>query len=271
MKKVFSLILAFTIAITGVSATGAGNIKAEAATSFDSPATNISLSTAEEIDNNSFKEGSFAKTDSYLQRWYKFTNNSSSAAVAEVTLSKTGGDVWPNYSFYDAKGKAETGLCYSGSFTQNGDTVNVGLEAGETKYLKISKDSAWSLSWRVSVSIRDEEANTFKKTKAVKSGKMIYGNADFVGDEDVFKIKAKKSGTMVITVNNNDCGGLFGKFKYTVYNKSKVAKKSGTLDATKSGKYKIKVKKGQVVYVKVAVGGDMANYLGSYSVKTKIK
>ena len=271
MKKFLSTILILAITFTSHTAFGINTINAKAAVNFDSPQTNISISTAAEIANNTFSEGSFSKNDPYHQRWYKFTNPYNTAAVVQVTLSKRGGDVWPNYSFYDKKGKAEEGLCYSGSFTSGGTTVNVGLNAGETKYLKISKDSAWSLAWTTSITISPEEANTIKTSRTAKSGKTLYGSLNFAGDEDVFKIKAKKSGKMKITVSNNDIGGLFDKFEYTVYNKSKVAKKTGRIDPAKSDKYTITVKKGQVVYIKVRCTASNSKYLGDYVIKTKIK
>ena len=274
-KKVLGLALALSLAITG--GTVAGNdsltVKAAVVKNFDSPATNISIATAETIENNSFKEGSISKKDAYGARWYKFTNPYNTVAVAEVTFSHTGGDVWPGYAFYSKNGKAVEGLDYSGSFTGDGLSIKVGLEAGETKYIRVDKPN-WNAAWMISLSIQaNDEANNFKTAKTVKSGKRIYGKLDYAGDVDVFKIKAKKSGKMTIKVTNNDVGeDLFSKLDYTIYNKSKVAKASDTLKKTVTGKKTLRVKKGQVVYVKINMHGVLRqNRLGEYTISTKIK
>ena len=277
MKKVLGLALAFSLAITGGTFAGGQSMTAKAATprNYDSPATNISIATAEEIGNNAFKEGSLSSKDAYGERWYKFTNPYATEAVAEVTLAQTSGYVSPGYAFYSKNGKAIEGLDYSGNFSK-GLTINVGLEAGETKYFKVSMDD-WNVSWMISLSINaGDESNSFntvKKAKTYKAGKRIYGKLDYAGDVDIFKIKANKTGKMTIKVSNNDVGDdLFSRLDYTVYNKSRVAKGTETLKKTVTGKKSIKVKKGQVVYVKVNMHGvQLQSKNGEYSIQTKIK
>ena len=274
-KKVLGLALAFSLAITGGAFAGDQSLTVQAATkkSFDSPATNISIATAEEIGNDTFKAGSVSAEDAYGERWYKFTNPYSKEAVAEVTFSHTDGNYWPDYAFYSKNGKAIEGLDYSGYFTSSGLTIKVGLEAGESKYLRVFKPNH-NAAWMISLSItQSDEPNSFQTANVVKSGKRINGKLDFAGDEDVFKIKAKKAGKLVVSVSNNDCGNdILSKFEFPVYNKSKVAKKNVEVKKTKTGKATIKVKKGQVVYVKVnAKGMKEQSKLGSYSIKTTIK
>ncbi|MCR5656344.1 MAG: hypothetical protein K6G06_02670 [Butyrivibrio sp.] len=277
-KKVLGVMLALSLAITGGTFAGAEKLTVEAAApkNFDSPATNISIATAEEIGNNAFKEGSLSSKDLYGERWYKFTNPYATEAVAEVTFSQTGGDVWPGYAFYSKNGKAIEGLDYSGYFTGSGLTVNVGLEAGETKYIRIDKKD-WNVAWMTSLTINaGDESNSFntaKKAKTYKAGKRIYGKLDYAGDVDIFKIKANKTGKMTIKVSNNDVGDdLFSKLDFTVYNKSRVAKGTETLKKTVTGKKSIKVKKGQIVYVKINMHGvQKQSRCGEYSIKTKIK
>ena len=135
------------------------------------------------------------------------------------------------------------------------------------------KITAFATAVSILCSIAVSSSYSFKDAKTYKSGKRISAKLDFAGDEDVFKIKAKKSGKMVIKVSNNDVGDdLFSKLEYTIYNKSKVAKANEIIKKTITGKKTIKVKKGQVVYVKVKMSGSQFQYrLGGYSISTKIK
>ena len=231
--------------------------------------TNVSIATAEEVTEGTFKEGLIEKGETNRERWYKFTNNTGSDAAFEVTITGKAGTDWSHYYFFDGKGKGED---ESGLVTGLSKVFVLGINKGETKYLKIENtDVNKTAGWTTSVSFTAEETNGFNGLKTIKSGKTIYGKIDYKKDVDTYKIKAKKSGTMTIKITNNNIDGLLAKFEYTVFNKSKAAKAKGIVKVANTGKVKIKVKKGQCVYVQVG-GRDLGDKsLGDYVIKTKIK
>ena len=231
-------------------------------------AVNYSIETAQEIPNNSYKQGSFESDDTYGERWYKFKNYGSKDVVAEISVTKTEGTASTKYAVFSEIGSGEK---KSGHFDTNGETIHVGMKAGETSLLRIS-DPGWSSAWVVSVKMTEEEPNKIASAKKYNSGKRIYGKLDYTKDVDVFKIKAKKSGVMTIKISNNGIAGDFAALEYKVYNKAKVSKAHANVADTKTGVKKIKVKKGQYVYVEVkGYRTNEESNLGEYSIMTKIK
>ncbi len=261
MKRVLGLVMAAVLTVSSLG--GFGGLKVKAAE------TNVSRETALEIGNDDFKTGSLTKEESKVGRWYKFTNYSNQCSYAEVTMSHTDGDVWPNFAFYYKNGKA-TG--HSGFFTGDGETVVIGMEAHETIYLHIHSDG-WRSGFSTYVKITPEEPNDFKTAKKTyKSGKNIYGTIEHDKDVDFFKIKPKKTGTMTIKITNNDLGNDLSHLKYTVFNKSKRAKANGSIDYGKTKKIKLKVKKNQPIYIKLEGYFFCARREnGTYVIGTKIK
>ncbi len=261
MKRVLGLVMAAVLTVSSLG--GFGGLKVKAAE------TNVSRETALEIGNDDFKTGSLTKEESKVGRWYKFTNYSNQCSYAEVTMSHTDGDVWPNFAFYYKNGKA-TG--HSGYFTGDGETVVIGMEAHETIFLHIHSDG-WRSGFSTYVKITPEEPNDFKTAKKTyKSGKNIYGTIEHDKDVDFFKIKPKKTGTMTIKITNNDLGNDLSHLKYTVFNKSKRAKANGSIDYGKTKKVKIKVKKNQPIYIKLEGYFFCARREnGTYVIGTKIK
>ncbi len=263
MKRVLSCVMALVLTVSGLTVFG-DRVNAKAA------GTNVSREAAMVIEDNGFKEGSFTKTEGATGLWYKFTNNSDECKIAEVTMVQTSGDVWPGYSFSYANGKAVDNA--GGYFTGSGDTKYIGVEAHETVYLHIFK-KGWSCGFSVALTMLADDANSLETAKKVyKSGKNIYGKIQNGTDVDVFKIKAKKSGKMVIKITNNDLGNDLSKLKYTIYNKSRKAKKNGEVRLAKTEKITMKVKKNQVIYVSLNGYFFAAkNEQGSYVISTKIK
>ena len=229
---------------------------------------NYSMETAEEISNNSWKQGSLECDDIYGERWYKFKNYSNKDVVAEISVTKTEGTASTKYAVFSEIGSGEK---KSGHFDTNGETIHIGMKAGETSLLRVS-DPGWSSAWVVSVKMTEEEPNKLTNAKKYKSGKRIYGKLEYTKDVDVFKIKAKKSGTMTIKISNNGVAGDFAALEYKVYNKAKVSKAHANVDDTKTAVKKMKVKKGQYVYVEVkGFRTNEESNLGEYSIMTKIK
>lgn len=256
LKRTTAAILSAAIAM-GVILTPAFSKEAHAAD------TNITMGSALEIPNNSFVEGSVDYNDpSGGFRWYKFTNANNCESVAVVTVTASTNN--PECAVFNSLGGSDGKSTYAWPCA----TFHVGMKAGETKYLKVS-NGTWKGAWTASVSISPEEANTFETAKKYKSGKRINGKLNYLDDIDIYKIKAKKTGVMKIAITNNENHYAV---EYTVYNKSKVAKKNGDVLKAKTAKTKMKVKKGQYVYVEIKrknVAFDTD--LGTYSIKTKIK
>ncbi len=99
---------------------------------------------------------------------------------------------------------------------------------------------------------------------------------DYVEDVDVYKIKAKKAGKMVISVTDKSIRGNTADWigvSFKIYNKAKKSKKGETeVSIGQTRSKSIKVKKGEWVYVEVKGNGvDLEEHLGEYSVSTKIK
>ena len=257
-----------SVALTAVMAMGVVFTPGFAKTAY-AAGSNVSIATAQEVTAGTFVEGLIEKGETNRERWYKFTNNTGSDAAVEVTITGKSGTDWGHYYFYDGKGRGED---ESGLVTGLSKVFILGAEKGEAKYLKIENTALKdTCGWTVSVNYTPEETNGFNGLKAIKSGKTIHGKLDYKKDVDTYKIKAKKTGTMTIKITNNSIDGTFAKFEYTVLNKSKAAKAKGIVKVANTGKAKIKVKKGQCIYVQVC-GKDMGDKsLGDYVIKTKLK
>lgn len=225
---------------------------------------NNSMATAQELQNGIPTEGVIEKDDPSRVKWYKVTNTTGQDAVVNVSLTESGTSEWPHYYIFDDSGVTEqrSGLC-----TGIGERETIGLDAGQTKYIKMELKAGRKAGFILSVKITPEEKNGFKGLKKINSGKSIFGNLDYKEDVDIYKIKAKKTGTMVVTITSNNAYGLL----YTVYNNGRAAKASGRLGKAESFKKKIKVKKGKCVYVKVSSRGSIIDELGDYTIQTKIK
>ncbi len=261
LKKVAAAVLAATLAIGGtVTVPQFANVARAAAS-------NTSMATAQEVVAGTVAQGLIEKNETTRERWYKYTNNTGSDAVAKVTI--TGNNDWSHYHFFDNSGVGEG---EDGIVTGLSKVFYLGVNKGEAGYLKIDNDSIKDIAgFSISVSFTAEETNGFNGLKKIKSGKAIYGKLDYKKDVDTYKIKAKKSGKMIVKVTNNGIDGTFAELEYKVCNKSRAAKASGRLRISKTGKAKIKVKKGQCIYVQVK-GHDLGdNSLGDYVITTKIK
>lgn len=273
MKKVLGVVLALSLTVTGAVTTGSMNVKAAGPVVTALAASNTA-DTAEVIENNTTKAGAVEWEEDTVERWYKFTNPYKTDSVAVVTFTATMA-CHPAYKVYDST-FADPDVCQEGYFHQDQpDTVHVGLKAGETKYVKVLNN--YKASWNVSLSITPEEVNTIKAAKkTVKSGTTINARMDYVGDVDVYKIKAKKAGKMVISVTDKSIRGNTADWigvSFKVYNKAKKSKKGETeVSIGQTRSKSIKVKKGEWVYVEVKGNGvDLEEHLGEYSVSTKIK
>ena len=263
-KRVFTTVAA-TVLATAIAFGGALTVPQFAKTAY-AAGSNVSITTAEEIQNNTWKEGSFTKDDPKGERWYKFTNYTNKDVVAEISITKTQGCASSKYAVLGEIGEGEK---KSGSFDTDGEKVYIGMKPGETNHLRVY-DPGWDTAWIAAVKINEEEPNSIAKSVKVKSGKRIHGKLDYTTDVDVYKIKAKKTGTMTIKISNNGITG--GSLEYKIYNKSRVSKAHANVEDTETGVKKMKVKKGQYVYVEIK--GYNVTYdreLGEYSIMTKIK
>ncbi|WP_408072001.1 hypothetical protein [Butyrivibrio sp. JL13D10] len=256
VKRMAAVIMSAAIAM-GVLMTPEFSKEAHAAD------TNISMTTAIEIPNNSFVEGAVGYDDpSGGFRWYKFTNPYDCDCVATVTVTASTHN--PECALFNSLGGSDGKRGYAWPSI----AFHAGLKAGETKYLKVS-NGEWKGAWTASVSITPEEGNAFKVAKSYKSGKRINGKLDYLEDVDIYKIKAKKTGVMKFSITNNE---NHYDVKYTVYNKGKAAKKTGEVKEAETKNGKLKIKKGQYIYIEIKRGSiAFDSELGSYSIKTKIK